>query len=334
MRASIVSILFCLASGAALASDGVLEINQACAAGPGCFAGDAAGFPVTIDGSAGTSYLLTSDLVVPDEDTDGIRLQAPNAGVTHDVDIDLGGFRIVRAGCEAATSSCAPGSGTGTGIRDVNELQDVGISVRNGSVVGMGEYGVRLGSRSRVSGVRSRWNRLVGILMQGGATITGCDASDNGDDGIAVGTEAHVTGNTASDNGGIGIASQLGNGTFTGNTVHGNAGSGISVGSDATVSGNTVTFNGTNPSNHRGIRVGGGSTVTHNTSSQNTGHGIEAGVGSLVHANAVYSNTGNGLQITSGVGFGRNVIRDNGGTVAGGGIDLGDNVCDTSTTCP
>lgn len=28
----------------AFASDGVLEINQTCAAGPGCFAGDTAGF--------------------------------------------------------------------------------------------------------------------------------------------------------------------------------------------------------------------------------------------------------------------------------------------------
>ncbi len=34
---------------AARAADGVLEINQACAAA-GCFAGDSAGFPVTLRG--------------------------------------------------------------------------------------------------------------------------------------------------------------------------------------------------------------------------------------------------------------------------------------------
>ncbi len=53
----------------ALAVDGVLEINQACA-DSGCFSGDGAGFPVII--SAAGSYRLTSNLVVPNENTDGI----------------------------------------------------------------------------------------------------------------------------------------------------------------------------------------------------------------------------------------------------------------------
>ena len=39
--------LLTLAPGAQ-AVDGVLEINQACAANTGCFTGDSAGFPVTI----------------------------------------------------------------------------------------------------------------------------------------------------------------------------------------------------------------------------------------------------------------------------------------------
>ena len=50
------------AAYAASASEGALEINQTCALQTGCFAGDGAGFPVTIDGSAGSSYLLTGDL--------------------------------------------------------------------------------------------------------------------------------------------------------------------------------------------------------------------------------------------------------------------------------
>jgi hypothetical protein len=41
------------------AADGVIEINQSCVAG-GCFAGDTAGFPVTI--SQPGSYRLTSNL--------------------------------------------------------------------------------------------------------------------------------------------------------------------------------------------------------------------------------------------------------------------------------
>ena len=44
------------------ASDGVVEINQTCAITTGCFAGDASGFPVTIQatptGPAGGSYLI------------------------------------------------------------------------------------------------------------------------------------------------------------------------------------------------------------------------------------------------------------------------------------
>ncbi len=48
------------------AADGVVEISQACAAA-GCFRADVAGFPVTIDGSAGKSYRLTGDLTdLPD----------------------------------------------------------------------------------------------------------------------------------------------------------------------------------------------------------------------------------------------------------------------------
>ena len=47
------------------ASDGLLEINQACVSTGGC-AGDEPGYPVTITGQAGRSYLLTSDLSLTD----------------------------------------------------------------------------------------------------------------------------------------------------------------------------------------------------------------------------------------------------------------------------
>jgi len=78
----------------ALAADGVLEINQTCATRTGCFSGDAAGFPVTIGGKAGSSYRLTGDLIVPDENTDAIVVS------TSDVGIDLNNFSIIRSGCE------------------------------------------------------------------------------------------------------------------------------------------------------------------------------------------------------------------------------------------
>ena len=74
-------------SSPALAVDGMLEINQACAVSTGCFSGDAAGLPVTI--TAAGSYRLTSNLTVPDENTDGIVVSA------NDISIDLNGFGII-----------------------------------------------------------------------------------------------------------------------------------------------------------------------------------------------------------------------------------------------
>jgi hypothetical protein len=70
----------------ALAVDGVLEINQTCGVQTGCFAGDTAGFPVTI--TAGGSYRLTSNLVISNKDIDGILV------IANSVSLDLNGFEI------------------------------------------------------------------------------------------------------------------------------------------------------------------------------------------------------------------------------------------------
>ena len=42
-----------LVAPAAYAVDGVAEINETCAVQTGCLSGDTAGYPVTIDGTAG-----------------------------------------------------------------------------------------------------------------------------------------------------------------------------------------------------------------------------------------------------------------------------------------
>ncbi len=47
------ALLLLALAGPALAVDGVLEINHTCATQTGCFSGDTAGYPVTIDGTAG-----------------------------------------------------------------------------------------------------------------------------------------------------------------------------------------------------------------------------------------------------------------------------------------
>jgi hypothetical protein len=76
MRHWMLLLLVLIFATPALAVDGVLEINQACAVQTGCFAGDTAGFPVTIDGGVGKSYRLTANLVVPDVETTAIEVRA------------------------------------------------------------------------------------------------------------------------------------------------------------------------------------------------------------------------------------------------------------------
>ncbi|MBY0401631.1 hypothetical protein K2X89_15160, partial [Myxococcota bacterium] len=83
-----VAFIDVLAVDPVCASDGILEINQTCATLSGCFSGDAPGFPVTIDGTAGSSYLLTSDLVVRNVNTDGIFVSVAR------ISIDLNGFGV------------------------------------------------------------------------------------------------------------------------------------------------------------------------------------------------------------------------------------------------
>ena len=100
MRLILTVVLLLVLAGPTLAVDGVLEINQTCAVQTGCFAGDTAGWPVTI--TEGGSYRLTSNLIVPDKTTGAILVS------TSSVSIDLNGFEIVRSDCVGATENCTP----------------------------------------------------------------------------------------------------------------------------------------------------------------------------------------------------------------------------------
>ena len=109
MRMLLCTFLLLLLAGPALAVDGVGEINQTCATATGCFSGDAAGFPVTISTSG--SYRLTSRLVLPNENTDGILVS------TSSVSIDLNGFEITGpVTCAGGPILCTPATGTGSAI--------------------------------------------------------------------------------------------------------------------------------------------------------------------------------------------------------------------------
>jgi parallel beta-helix repeat protein len=340
---SILALFFLTLATPALAVDGVLEINQTCAVQTGCFAGDTAGFPVTIDGSGGRSYRLTSDLIVPNENTDGILFS------TSDIGIDLNNFAIIGAGCVGSVTNCTPTSGTGSGI-ERNSALNRGVSVKNGSITGMGRFGVFIGDQGHITNISVRWNREDGINTSSGSTISGNTAYQNGRHGINAFTAATISGNTVSLNGDHGITA-ISSSTVSGNTANQNGGHGIDAGIGSTVSGNTANQNGTRGidaqdgsvvsdntargNETRGIVCGNGCTVTGNAAFSNGTDGISAGDGSTVQRNAVSFNGDHGLRLSSYlVSYGENVISNNTLDTVIGGTDAGGNVCNGSLTCP
>jgi len=328
MRSILTFLLFLAFAGPALAVDGVLEINQTCATQTGCFSGDNPGYPVTIDGTAGRSYRLTGDLIVPNQNTDGIVIS------TLDIGIDLNNFTIIRFSCEGNTTKCVPESGIGGGVISTVTLNR-GISVKNGSIVGMGTYGVFLGQQAEVSGLRVRWNRLDGIRTSLTSIVTGNTVDGNGRDGIRVGSGSTVSGNNSTFNGSDGISATF-SCTVSGNAVYSNGDAGIRAMNASTISGNTVRNSGGD-----GILASESSTVSGNTVVGSDGDGITADNGSSVSGNTVRGNGGYGLNLTSVSSvsaYRENVITANTTGTVLAGANRGDNYCDgpgtISSLCP
>jgi hypothetical protein len=223
-----------LAAAPARAGDGVLEISQACATLTGCFTGDTAGFPVTI-ASAG-SYRLTSNLVVPDDKTDGIRIS------TSDVAIDLGGFAVIRSACVDSNTICRPNSGTGSGI-ETTTTNSRGISVRHGSVTGVGDFGINLGEQAVVEDVLVRWNGGVGIQVHFGSKVSDVVVFGNGNDGISAEAGSVVSNGVVYDNNADGV--DVGAGCSLDNlTIRSNSGAALRMGAQSAYRDTTMTGNG------------------------------------------------------------------------------------------
>jgi Right handed beta helix region len=249
-----VALLIALAPLAAQAGDGRLEINAACVAA-GCFAGDTSGFPVQIT-TAG-SYLLTSNLTVPDADTTAIVL---GAGAS----LDLGGFTIAGpTSCTGTPASCT-GTGSGSGVSAGAQT-----SVRNGRITGMGNTGIVGSDDMQIADVTITSNGGNGISGQGGFVIQRCVIDRNGYDGISLN------------------AGQVGATVISNNAVHRNAQVGIRA----------------------GLAV-----VKDNGVKQNGSFGF-LGSSAALSGNDFYNNNSFGDQIS-------------------GGVEIGENLCDGSTTCP
>jgi len=257
------------------AVDRVAEIHHECAVHTGCFPGDKAGYPVTIDGSAGNSYRLTSDLVVPDVNVDGVVVSHPRST------IDLNGFQIVRSGCEGAITSCSilPGSGDGVTVSATNVP---GVAVSNGTVAGMGSYGVLVGPNGIVSNLRVQWAGFRGISAGQGSSVSGNVVFASGGD--------------------AGVFARNGS-TVTGNTAYRNGSAGIKTGPGCTISGNT-SYDNEGP----GIEASFGSSVQNNMVRLNSGYGLDLGATAAYRENVITSNAGG--TVNGGVDAGDNFCDD------------------------
>jgi hypothetical protein len=212
------------------------------------------------------------------------------------VTLDLNGFEI---------RYLFPGTGTGVGITTDQE----NVSILNGTIRGMGSHGILVqnpnGKRARIEGIRAINNGGTGIFASSGSTVTNCTAVDNETFGIGA----------------------LGGSVLTGNVANFNALTGFSCSSPNTECvfiGNHARANGL-----YGFEAGSGSTAY-----QNGGAGIFASGGANVSGNAVRSNTGNGLSLSSSAAYRDNVINGNTAGTVSGGVNMGSNSCNGTTTCP
>jgi hypothetical protein len=296
--------------------DGVLEINQACASGPGCFAGDTAGFPVQI--ATGGSYRLTGNLVVATANTTAISVTAS------EVAIDLNGFTILGpnscSGCPV-TSCTATGSGNGI---DGNVLN---LTIRNGTIRGMGASGIR--GRGVIENVVLDQNGDRGVFFTSTVTVKDSTVTANGGIGISSGGGI-LSGNMAACNGSTGM--ELFAGSVIGNHAVQNGGDGIkSTGEVA------VLDNNANNNSLCGIRATRAQ-VSSNTVDNNQTCGITVStsggvIGNTLEANGPLSSSGKALNLGSTVGFVHNVLRNHGAapwcdTAVDGGLEMGHNTCD------
>lgn len=258
---------------AALARDGVLEINQTCATSTGCFSGDSAGFPVTINGSAGRSYVLTSDLSTGDPNLDGIELSSAR------LTIDFNGFGL---------SGPAIGSGTGIGVVEVSAFAGY-ATLRDGSIRGFRGRGIDLGSSSGV--------RVENMVIQ-----------FNAGGGMMVGAEAQVLGNRVSDNGSQGTSADgiivLGAGGF----VHDNVVVGVPrVGINSRTGSTLISENVVRDFGQTGITAAGSGNSVHRCTIRGGGSGTGISFDDLT--SSYHGNTISGVlnTVLSGVDAGANV---------------------------
>jgi hypothetical protein len=284
----LVAVLLLATAGLAGARDGRVQINDSVVQAAG-------GHPYFILASG--SYVLAGDLTQPDANTHVISIN-----VSH-VTLDLNGFRIQgSADCDPDPSAC---SGTGSGVGVLSSADNV--TVRNGTVAGMGSSGISLsGLGSAVEGVQLYSNGSHGAILTGqGSRTVDCKSLFNGGIGL-YGTSGVILHNTShmNDSGGIGSGGSM---VIEGNTVIDSGANGI-TGTYSVVRGNTV-----NRSAGSGLSLGG-SVAVDNQVSNGSSTGVDMFNAGVLIGNAIHLNGGTGVIVSLGAVVLRNTVTDNGTT--------------------
>lgn len=211
-QATLAVAMAVLGPDAADAADGVTEINQASALAGGVTAGDDPGFPVSLDTSG--NFALTSDLIVPNQNTRGIEITATP------VAIDLNGFAIRGpVTCPGSVPLCSP-IGTGVGIYS----NQYGTRVRGGVIQGLGAFGLSLAAGARVEDVTLTQNGTGGVAVAAASLISGCTITNNGGPGVSVSYGSRVASNVIFRNAGLGITFTSAESGYGGNVIRENNG--------------------------------------------------------------------------------------------------------------
>jgi hypothetical protein len=246
----------------AWAVDGVILIDQNKAMTGNATPGDAPGFPVSINQPG--SYRLAGNLAVPNNTTNAIEINASN------VTLDLNGFGILGpVTCPAFPCTNVGSLASGYGVlsgSDNPQKAYFNITIRNGTIAGMGADGVHvLGDSVRIEDLRVHDNGFSGILVR--STIVGQK-------------NLIARGNTIQRNGSYGIKTY--GGLIVDNVIADSRDAGVSVQSDigATVARNVVTGCGL------------------------VGLGLSNNV--AYYGNTLVGNNAGGVQVFGGVNLGQN----------------------------
>jgi len=244
-------VVFCTAAlvsalvvGPAKAVDGAILVNQARALAGNITPGDAPGFPISINTPG--YYVLTSNLVVPNQNTTAIQVNSNN------VTIDLNGFAIQGPNVCATdgftvAQPCTLPSGspltTGIGIDAGTGVAFNVLNTRiiNGTIDGVGGVGIFANVNARIEGVNISNTGSYGIytfggvirdvlvracgsgILTSGGVIKDSRAIFNRGVGIQTGNASVISGNIISTNLGLGLVLTP-NSRYTDNTIDNNNG--------------------------------------------------------------------------------------------------------------